>query len=380
MDARSVAAKLDAALIRGSNDQIFFSGRAFGLRSGRRMTQSSSPLKMLLSRHTGRRDFIALLGGAAIAVPFAARAQQKAMPVIGWLYAGSPPPPNTNSPAAAVFRKGLSETGYVEGQNLAIEFHFAEGHFDRLPALVDDLVGRKVSLIVAVAAAAALAAKKATSTIPIVFAGVNDPIGLGLVASLAQPGGNLTGFSNISSELTPKRLELLSELVPHAKVIALLVDPNNPGTNAMNQMSQEAARALKVQLPILKASTESEIDAAFASLVQMQAGGLVVVGAPFFTGRRGQLVALASRHAVPAIYYARSFAEAGGLISYGDSNLPAWREAGIYAGRILKGAKPADLPVQQPTTFELVINLKTAKALGLTVPQTLLARADEVIE
>lgn len=327
-----------------------------------------------------RRDMVLLLGGIPAFWPGALRAQQKAMPVVGWLYGGSSPPPNTNSPASAAFRKGLNETGYVEGQNLAIEFHFAEGHFDRLPALVDDLVGRKVSLIVAVAAAAALAAKKAPSTIPIVIAGVNDPIGLGLVASLAQPGGNLTGFSNISSELTPKRLDLLSELVPHARVIALLVDPNNPGTNALIEVSQEAARAKRVQLQILKASTESEIDAAFASLVQMQTGGLVVGGTPLFTGRSDQLVSLASHHAVPAIYHLRSFAEAGGLISYSDNNLPAFREAGIYAGKILKGAKPADLPVQQPTKFELVINLKTAKALGLTVPQALLARADEVIE
>jgi putative ABC transport system substrate-binding protein len=334
---------------------------------------------MKYRRAMRRREFITVLGGAA-AWPLAAHAQQKAMPVIGWLYGGSPPPPNTNSPAAAAFRKGLSETGYAEGQNLAIEYRWAEGHFDRLPALVADLVGRKVSVIIAVAAVSALAAKKATSTIPIVFAGVNDPIGLGLVASLAQPGGNITGFSNISSQLTPKRLDLLCELLPHATVIALLVDPNNPGTNALIEVSQEVARAKRVQLPILKASTESEIDAAFASLVQMQAGGLVVGPSPFFTGRSDQLVALASRHAVPAIYYLRSFAKAGGLISYGDSSLPAFREAGIYAGRILKGEKPADLPVQQPTKFELLINLKTAKELGLTVPQSFLARADEIIE
>jgi putative ABC transport system substrate-binding protein len=327
-----------------------------------------------------RRDLITSLAATAAAWPLAARAQQKAMPVIGWLYGGSPPPPNTESSAAAAFRKGLSETGYVEGQNLATEFRFAEGHFDRLPTLVADLIGRKVSLIIAVAAVSALAAKKATSTIPIVFAGVNDPIGLGLVASLARPGGNLTGFSNISSQLTPKRLDLLCELLPHATVIALLVDPNNPGTNALVEGSQEAARAKRIQLPILKASTESEIDAAFASLVQMRAGGLVIGLSPFFTGRSDQLVALASHHAVPAMYYLRSFAEAGGLISYADSNLPAFREAGIYAGKILNGEKPRDLPVQQPTTFDLIINLKTAKALGLTVPQALLARADEVIE
>ncbi|HEY8872354.1 MAG TPA: ABC transporter substrate-binding protein [Stellaceae bacterium] len=286
----------------------------------------------------------------------------------------------TNSPPLAAFRNGLSETGYVEGQNLAIEFRFAEGHYDRLPALAADLVGRNVNVIVTIAVAPSLAAKKETSTIPLVFAGVSDPVGLGLVASLARPGGNLTGFSNLSSQLTPKRLELLSELVPQAKVIALLVNPNNPGTDPLLPDLQEAARVKGVQLPILKASTESEIDAAFASLVQLHAGALVVVGDPFITGRRDQLVALASRHAVPAIYHLRGFAEAGGLISYGASITAAYRQAGIYAGRILKGEKPADLPVQQPTTFELVINLKTAKALGLTVPPSVLARADKVIE
>jgi putative ABC transport system substrate-binding protein len=274
----------------------------------------------------------------------------------------------------------MSETGYVEGQNVTIEFRFAEGRYDRLPALIDDLVGRKVSVIMAVGAAAAVAAKKATSTIPVVFAGVNDPIGLGLVASLAQPGGNLTGFGNMASQLMPKRLELLSDLVPDAKVIGLLADPNNPGADALIPVMQEAARAKGVQLPIFKASSESDIDAAFASLVQMQGGGLVISPTPFFTGRSEQLVALASRYAVPAIYYLRSFAAAGGLISYADNILPAFRGAGVYVGRILQGEKPADLPVQEPTTFELVVNLKTAEALGLTVPPSILARANEVIE
>jgi putative tryptophan/tyrosine transport system substrate-binding protein len=321
-----------------------------------------------------RRDFTKLLGGAA-AWPLAARAQPKAMPVIGFLTAGAPDPS-----FIAAFHRGLSETGYIEGQNLAIEYRWAEDHYDRLTGLAADLVGRKVDVIVTIAAAPALAAKHATSTIPIVFAGVGDPVGFGLVASLARPGGNLTGFSNINVELTPKRLELLSELAPQAKVIALLVNPNNTNTESIIRDTQDAARAKGVQLAILKAGTESEIDAAFATLVELHAGALLVAGDPFFFGRRGQLLALASRHAVPANYMWREFAAAGGLISYGTRVAEAFRQAGSYAGKILKGAKPADLPVQQPTTFELVINLNTAKELGLTVPPSILARADEVIE
>jgi putative ABC transport system substrate-binding protein len=321
-----------------------------------------------------RRDFIILLA-SAVAWPLAARAQQKAMPVIGWLSGGSP----GSLHYVAAFRQGLSETGYVEGQNLAIEYRWAEGHFDRLPELAADLVTRKVDLIAA-SGPAALSAKNATSTIPIVFTGVSDPIGGGLVASLARPGGNLTGFSVINLELQPKRLELLSELVPQARVIALLVNPNNSNAVRFIGDVQEAARAKGVQLPILKANTESEIDAAFATLVELRAGGLIIVGDPFFTGQREQLLALASRHATPTIYAWREDVAAGGLISYGSSFAPIYRQVGIYAGRILNGAKPADLPVQQPTTFELVINLKTAKALGLTFPPSILARADEVIE
>ncbi len=318
-----------------------------------------------------------ILGGAALAWPLAGRAQQKAMPVIGYLGTASPVPA---SPTRAAFRQGLSETGYVEGQNLAIEYRWAEGSYDRLPALAADLVGRKVDVIVATSSPAALAAKNATSTIPIVFFSGGDPVADGLIPSIARPGGNLTGVSGLVTDLHAKRLELLSDLIPQAKVIALLVNPTNAGAERVIRGVQEAARAKGVQLPILKASTEAEIDAAFASLVQLHAGALVVGSEPFLNSRREQIVALASRHAVPAIYQFRESAVAGGLISYGPSVTAAFRLVGTYTGKILKGAKPADLPVEQPTKFELVVNLKTATALGLTVPQSLLARADEVIE
>jgi putative ABC transport system substrate-binding protein len=325
-----------------------------------------------------RRDFIILLAGAMGGWPSAARAQQKAMPVIGFLAAGGAPDPSSPGPTA--FRQGLSETGYVEGQNVAIEYRGAEGRYDRLPALAADLVGRKVDLIVASADTGIAAAKGATSTIPIVFFGGGDLVAAGLVASLARPGGNLTGVSSMNVELMPKRLELLSELVPQARVIALLVYPNNPSAEGIIGEMQEATRAKTVQLLVLKAGTESEIDAAFVTLVQRQAGGLAIGADPFFFTRREQLVALAARHAVPAIYDVREFAAAGGLASYGASLTAANPQLGIYAGRILRGAKPADLPVQQPTTFDLVVNLKTANALGLTVPPSILVRADEVIE
>jgi putative tryptophan/tyrosine transport system substrate-binding protein len=322
-----------------------------------------------------RREFLVLVGSAmAAACPL--RAQQKAMPVIGYLHYASPGP---NAPNVAAFHQGLSETGYVEGQNVAIEYRWAAGRYDRLPALATDLVGHKVDVIVAAGPPAARAAKGATSTIPIVFASA-DPVGEGLVASLARPGGNLTGISALSTELTPKRLELLSELVPQIRVTALLVNPNNPTAESIIGDVQGAARAKVVQLHILKAGAESEIDTAFATLVQLQVGALIVGADPFFFSRRGQLVELAARHALPAIYESREFATAGGLISYGSSLAAAYRQTGIYAGKILKGAKPTDLPVEQPTTFELVINLNTAKALGLTVPPSILARADEVIE
>jgi len=324
-----------------------------------------------------RREFITLVGGAAAAWPLAARAQQKAMPVIGYLNTGSP---DTNPPLLAAFRQGLSETGYVEGQNLAIEYRWAEGHYDRLPALAADLVSRKVDLIVASSPPSALAAKSATSTIPIVFRGGADPVGDGLVASLARPRGNLTGVGFGGGELTAKRLELLSELVPRARVIALLVNPNVSNAEGIIRDVQEAARTKGLQLHVLKAGSESEIDTAFASLVQLHADALVVSADPFLSNRREQLVALASRHAVPAIYAWREFAASGGLISYGPSLRAAFGLIGIYVGKILKGAKPSDLPVQQPTKFELAINIKTAKSLGLTVPPTLLAQADDVIE
>jgi putative ABC transport system substrate-binding protein len=322
-----------------------------------------------------RREVMLLLGGA-MAAPRVLRAQQKAMPVVGFLHFASPGP---FALYVGAFRQGLSETGYVERENLGIEYRWAEGRYDRLPALVVDFVDRKVDVIVAAGPPAARAAKSATSTIPIVFSSA-DPVEEGLVDSLARPGGNLTGVSLLTVELMAKRLELLSELVPQAKVIALLVNPNNPDTEPMIRDVQEAARTKGVQLPILKARSESEIDAAFASLVQLEAGGIVVGTDPFFASRREQLAALAARHSVPAIYDFREFAAVGGLISYGTSLTGTYRQLGIYAGKILKGAKPADLPVQQPTTFELVVNLKTVKALGLTVPPSILARADEVIE
>ncbi len=325
-----------------------------------------------------RREFITLLGGAAASMPFAARAQQRAMPVIGFLSPGSPGP---GGPLLAGFRQGLSEAGRSEGQNVTIEYRWVEQN-DRLPVMAADLAGRKVDLILAVTDPMALAAKNASSTIPVVFFIGGDPVANGLVASLARPGGNLTGVTLFGDELNPKRLELLSELVPRARVIALLVNPNNPHAEASAKSAhmQEAARAKGVELTIVKATSESEIEAAFATLLERHAGALVIDTDLLFFGRREQLGALAARHSVPAIYYRREFAEAGGLISYGPSFATAYHQAGVYAGKILGGTRPADLPVLQPDKFEMVINSKTAKALGLMVPPTLLAIAEEVIE
>ena len=325
-----------------------------------------------------RRDLFALAVAASLARPLAGIAQQTAMPVIGFLGSGSPGP---LAPLVVAFQQGLNDTGYVEGKNVAIEFRWAEGIYDRLPALAADLVGRKVDVIATSGGkSSAVAAKNSTATIPIVFEVGSNPVELGLVASFSRPSGNLTGITILTGELMPKRLELLSELVPQARVIALLVNPNAPGAERMIKNVGEAARAKGVQLPLLNASVEGEFENAFASLVQLQAGALLVGNDVFFFSRRDQLVALASRHAVPAMYEWREFTEAGGLISYGTSVTGMYRQFGAYVGRILAGAKPSDLPVVQPTRSELVVNLKTANALGLAMLQSILARADEVIE
>jgi ABC-type uncharacterized transport system substrate-binding protein len=327
-----------------------------------------------------RREFITLLGGAAAAWPLAARAQQPAMPVIGLIDTRSPD--TLMEDRLRAFRQGLKDTGYVESENVAIEYRWADNQTDRLPALAAELVRRQVAVIATAGGpAAVMAAKAATTTIPIVFAVAEDPVRLGLVASLARPGGNLTGINYFSGELTAKRLELLRELVPAATRVAVLVNP----ANAVNAESivrdvEPAARAMGLQIQVLNASTSQEINAAFATFVREQPDALFVGNDPFFTSRRVQLAALAARHAVPATYSAHEIAEAGGLMSYGTSQTDAWRQVGVYTGRVLKGAEPADLPVVQASKFELVINAETARMLGLTVPDKLLARADEVIE
>ena len=324
-----------------------------------------------------RRVLLASTAAAALS-PAPVHAQQKAIPAIGSLNTAASGPA---APFVAAFHRGLREVGYVEGQNVKVEYVYAEGRYDRLPSLAAELVARKVDVIqTSGGTPAVLAAKGATSTLPIVFGSGDDPVRDGLVASLARPGGNLTGVSFLVVDLNPKRFELLRELVPEAGAMGLLVYASNPNIERVMQEMQDAARPSGVQLLILKVSTDSEIDAAFVSLVQQKAVALVVPADPFFNNRRDQIVALAARHAVPAIYEFRQFAAAGGLISYGPNLLEVYFQVGIYTGRVLKGAKPADLPVIQPTKFELTINLKTAKALGLTIPPSILVRADEVIE
>jgi putative ABC transport system substrate-binding protein len=327
-----------------------------------------------------RREFITFIGGAAAAWPLAAHAQQRsAMPVVGLLHPGRP---DSYTQPLAAFQKGLNELGFVDGQNLAIEYRWAGTEYERFPSLAADLVRRQVNVVVVLASTpGTLAAKAATSTIPIVFGVGGDPVALGLVASLNRPGGNMTGVTLLNVAALPKRLGLLHELVPAAAAIALLVNPSNPlQTDAETRELQRAARTLGLELHVLNASSDGEFDAAFATLLQLGAKALVVQSDPLFTTRRDRLVALAARHAIPAIYGRREIAEAGGLMSYANDFADSYRQAGIYCGRILKGEKPADLPVIQPTKFEFVINLKTARTLGLTVPPGVLAIADEVIE
>jgi putative tryptophan/tyrosine transport system substrate-binding protein len=326
-----------------------------------------------------RREFITLLGGAAVAWPVVSRAQQPAMPVIGFLNVASL---DTYSHQLRAFRQGLKDTGYVEGENVAIEYRWVENQMDRLPALAAELVGRQVATIVATGGPhSALAAKAATTTIPIVFNVGEDPVRLGLVASLARPGGNATGINYFIYELGAKRLALLRELVPAAIRVAMLVNPANAAhTETTLTEVEAAARAIGLQIQIVNASTSREFDVAFAALVRDRADALFVLPDPFFISRRVQIVQLAARHAVPATYPVRDFVEHGGLMSYGTNTVEAWRQVGVYTGRILRGAKPADLPVVQSTKFELVINHQTARMLGLTVPPSLLATADEVIE
>ena len=324
-----------------------------------------------------RREFITLVGGVAASWPIAVRAQQPAMPVVGFLNSRGP---GDDPQLLAAFRRGLKEAGYVEGQNVTIEYRFAENQYDRLPALAADLVRRQVAVIAA-NGIAAQTAKAATATIPIVFVAGFDPVEVGMVANLNQPGSNITGVSILDVELGPKRLELLHELIPTASIFAVLVNPSDPArAETESRNLQAAARALGLQLHVLHAGTERDLDTVFASVVQLRAGGLAIGGDPFFNSRSAQLGALTLGHAVPTIYQFPEFTAAGGLMSYGGSLSDSYRWVGVYAGRILKGERAGDLPVQQAAKVELILNLKTAKALGLTVPLSLLTRADEVIE
>ena len=325
-----------------------------------------------------RREFLGLVGGATVAWPLVAHGQQSAMPVVGFINAASP---QAYARMLSAFLKGLGETSYIENENVKIEYRWAQGEVNRLPAFAADLVQREVSVIAATGTPAALAAKAATTTIPIVFETGSDPVQLGLVASLNRPGGNVTGIAQLAVEVAPKRLQLLHEMVPTARVIALLVDPTDPAIFEKTiQGVLAAARSLGLELHILNASTDRDLDAVFANLVQLRAGGLVVSGGQFFNSRSKQLAARALQHTVPTIFPYRDLAAAGGLMSYGASLTDAYRLAGICTGRVLKGEKPADLPVQQATRVELIINFETAKALGITVPLSLIGFADEVIE
>jgi putative ABC transport system substrate-binding protein len=325
-----------------------------------------------------RRAFIGTLAGTVFAAPLTAQAQRSAIPVVGFLCSASPVP---YTPFVVAFRQGLREAGYVEGKNLTIEFRWADGHYDRLPMLASDLVRRRVAVLVAVGSdGPVLAAKTATATIPIVFASGGDPVRAGIVASLNRPGANVTGVNVIFTTLVPKQVELLHQLVPQAKTIGALVNPHYPDVEVQRQELNEASTVIKREIHIVSASAERDLDEAFRTLVQQKAGALLVANDPFFQSLRHHIVALAARHAIPTIYFERAFAMEGGLISYGPSLVEAFHRTGVYTSRILDGAKPGDLPIEQPTTFELVINLKTAKALSLTIPPSLLARADQVIE
>jgi putative tryptophan/tyrosine transport system substrate-binding protein len=332
-----------------------------------------------MATHIRRRELVFALGGAAAAWPLAARAQQPALPVIGFLNSSSSS--GVYARMLVAFRQGLNEAGYIEGRNVTIEYRWAEGQSDRLPELAGDLVGRKVTVIAATTTQAALAAKAATATIPVVFEMAGDPVQLGIIAALNRPGGNVAGVTNLNIEVTPKRLELLHEVIPTATTFALLINPSNPTlAEPTTRDIRASARTLGVQLHVVSATTDNEIDDAFASLTNLRAGGLVIGGDQFFSSRIERLASLAVRYAVPAIYLWREFAVAGGLMSYGSETMDAYRLTGIYVGRVLNGEKPADLPVQQATKVELYINLKTAKTLGITIPLSLSGRADVLIE